>query len=196
MNNSPDKTLPASYFEAMYSQDPDPWNFETSEYEAEKYNVSLAALPRPRYASAFEIGGSIGVLTEKLAARCDRLLSVDLSKTAQAKAIQRCEHLPQVRFEILNVPSEYPDEQFDLIVVSEVGYYWSREDLAKAQRKILASLNQNGHLLLVHWLQDVPVYPLKADDVHDSFFQQCPKVLHHCLGYSTDQYRLDLFARV
>ncbi len=196
MNNPPSETLPASYFDAMYSENPDPWNFETSEYEAEKYAASVAALPRDRYASAFEIGGSIGVLTQKLADRCDQLLSVDLSEIAQAKAIERCKQLPQVRFQILNVPAEYPNEQFDLVVVSEVGYYWSWADLEKAQQKIVSSLNPQGHLLLVHWLQDVPDYPLTGDDVHNSFLKLCPQLLQHCSGYCTAQYRLDLFERV
>lgn len=195
MNKPPSKTLPASYFEDIYSKDIDPWEFETSQYEADKYQASLAALPGDRYQSAFEIGGSIGVLTEKLAERCHRLLSVDLSKTAQAKAIQRCEHLQQVRFQILNVPADYPNEQFDLVVVSEVGYYWSREDLEKAQAKITASLQPKGQLLLVHWLPDVPDYPLTGDDVHDAFMALCPQHLCHILGYRAEQYRLDLFER-
>lgn len=194
-NNSSAESLSADYFEAMYRQDKDPWNFETSDYEAEKYRASLAALPRPRYFSAFEIGGSIGVLTEKLAERCDRLLSVDLSTTAQASAIARCQHLRQVRFQVLNVPTEYPTELFDLIVVSEVGYYWSWKDLDRAKEKIIASLQSAGHLLLVHWLQDVPVYPLKGDDVHEAFLQQCPERLRHVSGYSAELYRLDLFER-
>ncbi|MGB3298270.1 MAG: class I SAM-dependent methyltransferase, partial [Phormidesmis sp.] len=114
---------------------------------------------------------------------------------AQAKAIQRCEHLPQVRFQILNVPADYPNERFDLVVVSEVGYYWSREDLAKAQTKIIDSLQPKGQLLLVHWLPDVPDYPLTGDDVHNAFMAQCPQRLCHLLGYRAEQYRLDLFER-
>lgn len=194
-NTPPSETLSTSYFEDIYSKDPDPWSFETSEYEAEKYEASLAALTRPHYQSAFEIGGSIGVLTEKLAQRCEQLLSVDLSQLAQAKAIQRCKHLQQVRFRILNVPTEYPNEQFDLIVLSEVGYYWSWNDLEKAQEKIVSSLQPEGQLLLVHWLQDVPDYPLKGDDVHNSFLKLCPQRLRHVSGYSAEQYRLDLFER-
>ncbi|MGB3300166.1 MAG: hypothetical protein WBA76_18035, partial [Phormidesmis sp.] len=60
MNKPPAETLSAGYFEDIYSKDPDPWDFETSEYEANKYQASLAALPGDRYQSAFEIGGSIG----------------------------------------------------------------------------------------------------------------------------------------
>lgn len=196
MNYPQSKTLTARYFENLYSCDPDPWKFETSEYEAQKYAATLAALPRACYQTAFEIGGSIGVLTEKLAARCQDLLSADLSKVAQAKAIARCQNLAQVRFKILNVPLEYPDEQFDLIVVSEVGYYWCVEDLKVAQDKIVASLQPSGHLLLVHWVQDAPEYPLRGNDVHESFLALPDDLLCHKSGYATEQYRLDLFERI
>ena len=119
------ESLPPSYFDRVYADAPDPWSFATSEYEQEKYAVTLAELPRERYRSAFEIGCSIGVLTEQLAARCDALLSVDVAERALAQARARCVHLPHVRCERLRVPEAFPDEQFDLIVVSEVGYYWS-----------------------------------------------------------------------
>ena len=81
-------SLRPSYFEALYGTNPDPWKFETSEYEANKYANTIAVLPKQQYHSALEIGGSIGVLTEKLAYRCDSLLSVDVSKLAQDQAIQ------------------------------------------------------------------------------------------------------------
>ena len=122
MNQSQRQSLPPSYFDNLYQANPDPWEFETSEYEASKYAATVAALPKQRYRSAFEIGGSIGVLTAKLAERCDSLLSVDVSELAQNQAIQRCQALPQVRFQLMGVPEAYPDEMFDLTLVSEVGY--------------------------------------------------------------------------
>ena len=61
-----------SYFEQMYRDHPDPWEFESSLYEQRKYAVTVASLPRSRYRSAYEPGCSIGVLTELLATRCDR----------------------------------------------------------------------------------------------------------------------------
>ncbi|NMG19127.1 SAM-dependent methyltransferase [Brasilonema bromeliae] len=191
-NNS----LPPSYFETLYGSNPDPWKFETSEYENQKYTATIAALPKQRYHSGFEIGGSIGVLTEKLAQRCDSLLSVDVSKIAQKRAIQRCQHLPQVRFEIMCLPQEYPEEMFDLTVVSEVGYYWCWEDLKKAQQCILKHLEPGGHLLLVHWTQYAPDYPLNGDQVHDSFFDLTPTHLRHLKGKREKEYRLDVFERV
>ncbi len=189
------QSLGADFFDQLYKADADPWQFETSEYEAAKYAVTIAALPQQRYRSAFEIGGSIGVLTEQLAPHCDALLSVDLSPIAQAKAQQRCQHLPQVRFQIMNVPHDYPADQFDLVVLSEVGYYWCWADLHLAQQRIYESLQPGGHLLLVHWLHEASRYPLRGDDVHNGFHDFAPARLTHLLGHRTEDYRLDLFAK-
>ncbi len=189
------RSLPPSYFEALYGTNPDPWKFETSVYEANKYAATIAALPK-RYKSAFEIGGSIGVLTEMLAAKCDSLLSVDVSKLAQERAIQRCQDLEQVRFQIMRLPEQYPEEMFDLTLVSEVGYYWCWEDLKKAQQCILEHLEPGGHLLLVHWTLYARDYPLSGDQVHDSFLELSPTQLRHLKGQREEQYRLDLFERV
>jgi predicted TPR repeat methyltransferase len=190
------QSLPPSYFEEIYRENPDPWQFETSEYEAKKYAATIAALPKSRYRSAFEIGGSIGVLTQQLAPRCESLLSIDVSQAAQAKAIQRCQHLPQVCFEIMQIPQQFPDRLFDFILISEVGYYLSSQDLQKTQAQILNHLEIGGHLLLVHWTLYARDYPLSGDDVHDSFLALSPAPLRHLKGQREAQYRLDLFERV
>lgn len=196
MNQSQPESLPPSYFDALYQENPDPWGFETREYEANKYAATLAALPKSRYASAFEIGGSIGVLTEKLAARCDALLSVDVSELAQNKAIKRCQALAHVQFQIMRVPEEYPNQIFDLTLLSEVGYYWSCSDLQKAQQLIIEHLQPGGHLLLVHWTLYARDYPLSGDEVHDSFLELTPAKLRHLKHQRELEYRLDLFERV
>ena len=190
------QSLPASYFDAIYQSDRDPWKFETSEYEAKKYAATIEALPKSRYRSALEIGGSIGVLTEMLAHSCDSILSIDVSKLAQDQAIQRCQKLKQVQFGLMNFPHEYSEEKFDLILVSEVGYYWCREDLQTAQQRIFELLEPNGHLLLVHWLPVSPDYPLTGDEVHDSFIECVPVDLQHLQSQRNENYRLDLFERV
>lgn len=192
--NQPKNSLPPSYFENMYRQDPDPWDFETSNYEALKYQTTIDYLPKANYTSALEIGGSIGVLTALLARRCESLLSIDVSQTAQDRAIARCRDLPQVRFKIASVPQEYPNQMFDLILLSEVGYYLSWDDLKKTQQLTLEHLQLGGHLLLVHWTLYAKDYPLTGDEVHDSFSQI--KRLKHLEGLRQERYRLDLFERV
>ena len=67
-------TLPRGFFENLYLKSPDPFDFETSAYEAAKYQHTVATLPRAHYKQAGEIGCSIGVLTSRLAEKCDSLL--------------------------------------------------------------------------------------------------------------------------
>jgi protein-L-isoaspartate O-methyltransferase len=194
--NQPKDSLPPSYFEDMYQQDPDPWDFETSDYEAQKYQTTINSLPKTHYNNALELGGSIGVLTALLAQHCDSLLSIDVSETAQQKAIARCQDLPQVRFKIAQVPQDFPNETFDLILVSEVGYYLSWSDLNQTQQLIIKYLNKGGHLLLVHWTLYAKDYPLTGDEVHDSFLQLPATDLKHLTGLRQERYRLDLFERI
>lgn len=189
------ETLPPEYFEDVYRRKADPWDFATSPYEAAKYRTTLAALPRPNYARAFEAGCSIGVLTSQLAARCERLLSVDVNEAALEQARERCRNLAGVRFELAQLPADFPVGPFDLIVVSEVGYYLSRTDLTTLRERCLNQLAPDGQLLLVHWTPPVPDYPLTGDQVHEEFLS-CPGALRHLAGAREETYRLDLFERV
>lgn len=190
------QSLPPDYFNDLYSSSDDPWEFETSEYEASKYAATLAALPKQRYRSALEIGCSIGVLTAQLAPRCEALLSIDVAPKAMNRAIARAQHLPHVKFQMMQVPLEYPSGMFDLTIVSEVGYYLSWSDLKTAQRQILEHLEPGGHLILVHWILFAEDYPLEGDQVHDAFMELTNSQLRHLLGKREEQYRLDVFERV
>jgi SAM-dependent methyltransferase len=192
---SSDESLRPEFFEKLYQKSPDPWQFETSAYEAQKYAASLDALPRAIYQSGFEIGGSIGIFTEQLATRCRSLLSVDVSAIAQKQAKERCRLLSNVSFQIMSVPNAFPDESFDLIILSEVGYYWCLADLRKAQRLILEHLRSQGHLLLVHWIVDAEELPITGNQVHDKFATLSPTELKHIKKVNAKQYRLDLFEK-
>jgi SAM-dependent methyltransferase len=196
MSSADAKSLSPEFFEALYQQNPDPWQFATSEYEAQKYAVTLNALPRDRYRSGFEIGGSIGILTEQLAGKCEWLLSVDVSTIAQQQAIDRCAHLANIDFQIVSVPQQFPTADFDLIVLSEVGYYWCLEDLKTAQNLILDRLETGGHLLLVHWIVDARILPLTGDRVHDTFIELVPDRFEHLKSLTEQKYRLDLLEKI
>lgn len=193
---TPRESLPPAYFDAVYAADDDPWQFESSAYEDAKYRTTVAALPRERYRRGLEIGCSIGVLTLRLAARCDELLAIDVNERALARAHQRCAHLAHVSFVRMQVPVQFPQGRFDLVVLSEVGYYWSNEDLAKAADIIVASLQPEASLLLVHWTEPVADYPLDGDAVHGHFQHQVDLGrLRHAHGERHARYRLDLFTR-
>ena len=89
------------------------------------------------------------------------------------------------------VPDEFPDENFDLIVVSEVGYYLSRADWQRAGELVISRLNESGVVVLVHWTHFVADYPQTGDAVHDSFAGFSSGKLKHLEAKRTDDYRLD-----
>lgn len=186
-------SLPTEYFNELYQQNQDPWDFETSAYERDKYTATLAALPHACYQNVFEIGCSIGVLTQQLAFRCKHLLAVDGSEIPLQQARQRLHNQAHVQLSRMRIPDTFPEDNFDLILVSEVGYYWSWDDLEKAQQLILRTLQPGGHLLLVHWVQPTN-YPLTGDEVHDAFCELDSQLAHQ-QHQRTDRYRLDRWER-
>lgn len=196
MNKTQPKTLTPDYFDRVYRANSDPWNFETSEYEQTKYTATLAALPQNYYKNAFEIGCSIGVLTARLARFCEKLLSVDVSDTALKKARKRCAELPQVRFEKMRIPAEFPRETFDLILVSEVGYYLAPNDWQMAVEKIVGQLAPNGNVVLVHWTPFVHDYPQTGVEVHDNFKSFTKGRLKNLAEKVEENYLLDVFGKV
>ena len=185
-------SLPAAYFDGVYAAGDDPWRYETSAYEQAKYATTLAALPEPHHARAFEVGCSIGVLTALLAARCGSLLAVDVSEKALERARQRCAGVPNVVFERLSFPSQRPDGEFDLIVLSEVAYYWSMTDLRGALDWCCERLRPGGALLLVHWTHPVHDYPLGGDEVHDEALARTASRLRRAHAERHADYRLDV----
>jgi SAM-dependent methyltransferase len=154
------------YFDEMYDGDADPWGFASRDYEQRKYALTMASLPRARYRSAFEPGCSIGVLTEMLADRCDQLLATDIVLETVRRAQERLAGHPEVTVEIRAIPENWPAATFDLVVLSEVAYYFDQSDLSRILSLIERSTPLGAHLVGVHW-RGVTDYPLSGDRVHE-----------------------------
>ncbi|KMO12161.1 class I SAM-dependent DNA methyltransferase [Methylobacterium platani] len=184
-------SLPPGYFDAAYAADPDPWNFAASPYERDKYAATLAALPRPHYAAALEVGCSIGVLTAALAHRCDALLGLDVAEAALDRARTRCRDLPGVRFARAQVPGAWPEGRFDLILLSEVVYYLDAADVARLAARVRAGLAPGGDVVLVHWTGETD-YPLTGDEAADLFIRETRGPLAVERQIRTGAYRLDV----
>ncbi len=145
-------TIALTHFEGLYAARPDPWRLASSGYERAKYAATLAALPRPRYAHALEIGCAIGVLTAELGSRCDDLLAIEPVDDALAEARRRNAASPWIRFASMFVPGQWPDGTFDLVVLSEVIDYLGEADVVALAQKVVASLRPGGDVILVHWV--------------------------------------------
>ena len=165
--NSPSAStsVPPAYFEAMFAGNDDPWSFRTRWYETRKRAMTLASLPRARYRHAFEPGCANGELSAELAARCDRLLISDGTRRAVDIARGRVSSLSHVEVRQAWVPDEWPQQMFDLVVISELGYFLSPDALAKLIRKVRGSLLPGGTVLACHWRQQIEGCALDGDEV-------------------------------
>jgi cyclopropane fatty-acyl-phospholipid synthase-like methyltransferase len=189
------QTLKPEYFDALYEADPDPWNFAASPYERAKYTLTLNALPKPHYRSALEVGCSIGVLTRSLASRCDSVIAVDAAPAPLVEARRRCADLKDVVFEQMFVPEQWPDGVFELIVLSEVVYYLSPEDVSRLAARIVDCLPEGGSVILVHWT-GLTDYPLSGDEAVALLLERIGPT---CVIERADRYaefRLDVLSRV
>jgi LmbE family N-acetylglucosaminyl deacetylase len=184
-------SLGAEYFEAIHDRRADPWGFESRWYEQRKRDVTLASLPDESYGRGLEIGCSIGVLTDRLAARVDDLLAVDVSGSAVERARARLGD--RARVEQADVLAAFPPGTFDMVVLSEVGYYFGREGLSRVLDSIEASLAPDGVLLACHWRHPVADYPLTGDEVHEALRERAVTltVEHIERDFVLGIYRLD-----
>ena len=96
-----------------------------------------------------------------------------------------------MEFALCHVPAEWPTQDFDLVVFSELGYYFDDADLDRFIIRTAASLRSAGHLIAVHWRPDVADYPRTAATVHDRLRHDSPFVaLAH---YEDEHFLLDVF---
>jgi 2-polyprenyl-3-methyl-5-hydroxy-6-metoxy-1,4-benzoquinol methylase len=181
------------YFERLYSKDADPWMFATSRYERDKYQETISVLGGRRFANAFEVGCSIGILTRMLAHYCDSLIATDVSEIALSRARCNCGAMNNVTFERMYVPHEWPEKTFDLIVLSEVLYFLSRADMEIVASKSISSLHPNGSIVLVNWTEATD-YPCGGDEAAQIFLAHSSTAFKPSLQRRREHYRIDVLA--
>ncbi|WP_459789759.1 class I SAM-dependent DNA methyltransferase [Alteriqipengyuania sp. 357] len=178
-----------STFDALYANDPDPWDYETSVYERQKRRSTIAALSRKRYERALEVGCSIGTLTQELAPRCKSLIAIDVAEAAIERASRRLAASRNVVFYLGEIPSEWPEGSFDLIVLSEVLYFLTAAEIETTSRLCYRSLRKGGECLLVNWTghNDLPIDGIEASNL---FTDASP--WNRSLKLDENRYRIDL----
>jgi SAM-dependent methyltransferase len=190
-----ENSLSPEYFHRIYADDADPWNFENSDYERAKYDHTLDCLPRDRFQHALEIGCANGILTARLAERCDSLISVDVVDEALERARRRCANLPQVTILKARIPRDFVPGSFDLILLSEVAYYWDSQDLSGAARYLTQATAIGGYLQMVHWTGETD-YPKSGDEAVCELQKLTGPLFAVVMRERRPEYRLDLWRRV
>ncbi len=159
-----DEVVSREYFDELYARDGDPWRLDERFYEQRKRATLLATLTRPRFRRAFEPGCATGLLTAELARRCDEVVAWDIAGVAVERARRRLATTRHVQVGVGAIPDEWPDGRFDLVVLSEVGYYCT--DLDALTARVEASLCDDGVLVACHWRHPAPMHPHSAGTVH------------------------------
>ncbi len=173
----PAATTPAAdYFDGLYADSDDPWGLADRFYEQRKRALLMASLPRRRFRRAFEPGCATGLITEQLAARCDQVVAWDTAAAALARASERLREHPNAQLERAAIPTQWPAGDFDLIVLSEVGYYCA--DLGALAARVQASLSDDGVLIACHWRHPAP-HAHSAEQVHAALTAGLPILVRH-----------------
>jgi len=160
-------TTSQSFFEATYQRDGDPWDFATSPYERDRYRAVMDLIGGRRWKRIYEPGCSIGELTRLLATIGNEVTAADIAPTAVAAARERCRGYPHVTVDHAVIPDQLADGPFDLIVFSELGYYFNAGELAQLIDELVARLEAGGTLIAVHWTGTSPDHILSGAAVHD-----------------------------
>jgi cyclopropane fatty-acyl-phospholipid synthase-like methyltransferase len=186
--------LPDEYFDRMYATSADPWQLQERWYEKRKFAITLALLPYPRYRHAFEPGCSVGVLTEQLASRCDQVTATDIVPAALDAARERLHQAgadERVTFMQRSLDQLWPVTDFDLIVLSEVGYYMSAAALREMLDRELPRLSNAATVIAAHWRRRVADYLMSGDETNEVI--AATHGLHRIGSYRDDDVVIDVF---
>lgn len=180
-----------TYSDGMEGVHPDPWESEGSAFDKKKLALTMACLPRTRYSSGFEAARSIGVLTELLAVRCDRLISSDLTPSGHAvKARSGCHGVSP--FEVGPIREQWPSGQFDLVVFNEIAVLFGEKDFGRVMACVFGSTRVGAHVVGVH-RRGLASHPLSAERSHQIIgeSEDLVTVAHHC----EEDFLLDIWER-
>jgi glycosyltransferase involved in cell wall biosynthesis/SAM-dependent methyltransferase len=188
-------------WEAVFAE-ADPWDY-SSEYETEKYDLTLDVVTRHRPSSVLELACAEGRFTRRLAEHVGAVTAADISSLALARAAERCAGFDNIAFQTLDLVDEVIPAQQEMIICSEVLYYLpDRAALAEVAGKISGALADGGRLVMANHflLKDDPsvtgfdwdqAYGAKV--VHEAFAARPELVLESSLV--TELYRIDCFRR-
>jgi SAM-dependent methyltransferase len=182
----------ADFFETLYTKKSDPWSFASNDYELDRYNHLLHALPEQYYNRVFEPGCSIGVLTKKIAFIANSVDAFDISPTAISLAKKRCSNLKNINFQCQALENVLPHMQTDLIILSEIGYYFNADTWQTTVIKLLNNC-ENTTLLMGHWLGKSSDHILKGDEVHEII--ESIAGLYKEYSKRTKQFRIDCWRK-
>lgn len=134
------------YFNLTYLRK-DPYQLSRTE-EISKFEKAFQLLQGAQFKEALEIGCGEGKTTAYLVPMAEKITAIDISDIAIRRAKSR--NYPNVLFKQADFFTEQLSEAFDLILCSEVLYYFEPAQLLRVVERIAELLEPEGTLLLLH----------------------------------------------
>jgi SAM-dependent methyltransferase len=145
------KTYAATRLERIFARKPDPWDFEHSPDERERFQKTWELVPRLTPRRILEIGCAEGHFTQQIAGRFPDadVLALDFVPLALERAKARCAGWPRVHFHCLDIAREPIEGDFDLIFCMGVLEYGPPPgELDTIRRSIVRALRPSGCLVI------------------------------------------------
>ncbi len=182
-------------FERLFRETIDPWNYESSGFEAFKRGILLRACGTRLYGRGLELACAIGETTRVLAPRCLRLVALDASPTALDEAVRRLDGRPNVTFRLARLPSGMPGGSYDLIVASEILYYLSPNDLRRLTGSMIRALAPGGRIVIVHHLCDFDDAAIRPRAAQSYAFHRLSARMRCVYSYQTRWFQAAAFVK-
>lgn len=129
-------------FEKLFKDYKDPWSFETSKFEKDRFTKILSIAKTVPHESILEIGPAEGHLTEKLTKIAKNVTAIEISEAAIKRAKGKA---PKAKYINTSFEKFEPGPQkFDLVIASEVFYYFKNgpkmaQKIAKIGKYLITS---------------------------------------------------------
>ena len=142
-----------SHFEALFSENADPWKVRESIAEQVKRRTVGLLIGFNRLADGLELGCGNGVSTRALAAHFARLIAIDGSPAAVDLTCKEVGTISHVEVRLAALPCQLPALAFDVIVANEILYYMPPREIQKTLKAISAALRPGGRFITANHLR-------------------------------------------
>jgi cyclopropane fatty-acyl-phospholipid synthase-like methyltransferase len=145
----------ATDFAPVYSRaERDAWGYERRPFESKRFDLIMEVLFTVRAKRALEVGCAEGHLTRRLGSRVEELVACDIVEEALRRAQENCRGLDNARFLHVDVRHAWPPGFFDLLVYSDVLYYFTRREVRRVIRESARRVHRGGYFLFANEWHD------------------------------------------
>ena len=187
------KPITVAGFEDTFGASDDPWSTFSDRDEALKRDAILHALGTGPFGRVLELGAGNGSNSVALARRALRLDATEGTAKGTALTRDALGDRRGARAIELALPARFPRACYDAIVVAELLYYLSAEDMAAVARDVAAALRPGGRLVLAHHRIQFHDFAQHAEHIHDRFRRDTGRRWHPVEGRRTGRWRVEGF---